>query len=115
MSAQHPRLGRELLDHQLADSDGVLCGKVDDVELVEEDGRLCVAALLSGTGARRHRLPAWLLPLIGGARSDALTRVAWEDVDVLGAVIRLRRPAAPLCLGVADRKAGRRLRRLPGS
>jgi hypothetical protein len=115
MSAQHPRLGREVLDHQLADSDGVLCGKVDDVELVEEDGRLRVAALLSGTGARRHRLPAWLLPLIGGARSDAMTRVGWAEVDVLSAVIRLRRRGATLGLGVADRKAGHRLRRLPGS
>jgi hypothetical protein len=115
MSAQHPRLAREVLDHQLADSEGVLCGKVDDLELADEDGTLNVVALLSGVGARRRRLPGWLLPLIGGARSSAVTRVDWADVDVLGAVIRLRRPAAPLGLGVKDRKAGRRLSRLPGS
>ncbi len=115
MSAQHPRLAREVLDHQLADSEGVLCGKVDDVELVEHNGSLAVAALLSGIGARRRRLPAWLLAIIGGSKRSLITRIGWDDVDVLDAVIRLRRPGTALGLGVKDRNAGRRLSRLPRS
>ena len=51
----------ELLDHQLRDRDGRLCGKVDDLELTRsDDGELYVTALLSGPGT--------LLVRLGGGR-----------------------------------------------
>lgn len=50
-----------LLDRQLVDRDGRLCGKVDDVELQRrDDGTLVVTALLTGPGALGHRLPGVL-------------------------------------------------------
>jgi sporulation protein YlmC with PRC-barrel domain len=61
----HAGLG--LLDRQLVDRTGRLCGKVDDVELSEPDeqGRVYVEAIVCGPGAlltrtgRRH-LGRWL-------------------------------------------------------
>lgn len=48
--------GLHLLDRQLLDRDGVLCGKVDDLELDElDDGSVVVAAVLCGPGALLHR------------------------------------------------------------
>ena len=51
-------LDKELLDHQLLDANGRRCGNVDDLELEESrDGDLVVAAILSGPGLFRDRLP----------------------------------------------------------
>jgi sporulation protein YlmC with PRC-barrel domain len=59
--------GLALLDRQLVDRTGRLCGKVDDVELTEPDerGQVYVAAILTGPGALltrtgHHRLGPWL-------------------------------------------------------
>ncbi len=59
----HPALA--LLDRQLVDREGRLCGKVDDVELTEPDaaGQRYVAAILSGPGALATRLGH---PKLGG-------------------------------------------------
>ena len=63
--------GLQLLDRQLVDREGVLCGKVDDVEIeVDDDGRAYVTAILCGPGALlsrtgRTRRPAcsrWVTP-----------------------------------------------------
>ncbi len=60
----------QLLDRQLVDRDGHLCGKVDDLELAEtSDGRLYVAAILTGPGALlmrmgRRSLGAWLRRIV---------------------------------------------------
>jgi hypothetical protein len=49
----------ELLDRQLRDRDGRLCGKVDDLELTRaESGTIYVTALLSGPGTLWRRLGA---------------------------------------------------------
>jgi hypothetical protein len=50
--------GRELLDHQLVDVDGLLFAKVDDVEFtVPDDGELPeITALLNGPGALANRI-----------------------------------------------------------
>ena len=40
-----------LLDRQLLDPDGELVGKVDDLELSEQDGDLVVSAILTGPAA----------------------------------------------------------------
>jgi hypothetical protein len=49
----------ELLDRQLRDRDGRLCGKVDDLELTRaESGTIYVTALFSGPGTLWRRLGA---------------------------------------------------------
>jgi hypothetical protein len=54
--------GLHLLDKQLVDRDGILCGNVDDLELEErDDGALLVAGLRSGAGALARRLGARVL------------------------------------------------------
>jgi len=56
----------DLLDRQLRDRHGVLCGNVDDLEVEHaEDGRLYVTHIVTGAGAlayrlRRRRLGRWL-------------------------------------------------------
>ena len=59
--------GLQLLDRQLVDRTGRLCGKVDDLELSEPDeqGARHVTAVLSGPGALlsrvgRKRLGGWM-------------------------------------------------------
>jgi hypothetical protein len=48
----------DLLDRQLRDRQGILCGNVDDLELErsEDTGELYVTALVSGPGALLERL-----------------------------------------------------------
>jgi hypothetical protein len=50
--------GLELLDHQLRDRSGRLCGNVDDLELERsaDTGELYVTALVAGPGALLQRL-----------------------------------------------------------
>ena len=46
-----------LLDRQLIDREGRMCGNVDDVEIeIDDDGRAYVSALLSGPGTLAPRL-----------------------------------------------------------
>jgi hypothetical protein len=46
-----------LLDHQMRDRNGRLCGNVDDLELTEsESGELYVRAIVSGPGSLLRRL-----------------------------------------------------------
>ena len=46
-----------LLDRQLIDREGRMCGNVDDVEIdIADDGRAFVSALLSGPGVLAPRL-----------------------------------------------------------
>ena len=53
-----------VLDKQLIDRDGVLCGNVDDLELEESpEGALFVSGIRSGAGALAKRLGA---PVLGG-------------------------------------------------
>ncbi|MEU7983139.1 hypothetical protein AB0B63_32010 [Micromonospora sp. NPDC049081] len=51
------QLGRQLLDRQLVDADGLLLGKVDDVAFApDEQGVPYVAYLLTGQGALGQRI-----------------------------------------------------------
>jgi sporulation protein YlmC with PRC-barrel domain len=50
-----------LLDRQLVDRDGRLCGNVDDLELEERDGTLWVTGLRTGAGSLARRLGATVL------------------------------------------------------
>jgi hypothetical protein len=109
-------LYRQVLDHAVLDADDWLCGVVDDLE-VEGDvgGSLRVTALLVGPGAWVPRLPALLKALLPKLVGTRCVRVPWSEVCVVGEHIRLQSRAAELGLGIADRKLGVRLGKIPGS
>jgi sporulation protein YlmC with PRC-barrel domain len=88
-----------LLDRQVIDSEGGLCGKVDDVELTDERDGLEITGLLTGAAA--------LLPRIGGAvahhwrelkPAEPLRARPWRidmsDVDHLDSAVHLSVPRA---------------------
>jgi hypothetical protein len=107
--------GLELLDVQLSDRDERLCGKVDDVELSEQGGRLVVAALLSGPGAWPNRLPGPLRELARRLLSARVVRIPIAEVGGFDGSIRLNKPAAELGLGLGEEPAARWLARVPGN
>jgi sporulation protein YlmC with PRC-barrel domain len=95
-----------VLDLQLVDIDDRRCGKVDDVELAGEPLR--AVALLVGSGVYPRRMPgrrlAQLARRVVGAETlgGNVVRVPWEEIDAIGATIKLKRPAAELGLGRGD-------------
>jgi sporulation protein YlmC with PRC-barrel domain len=107
-------LGLGILDHQLVDSDGRRCGKVDDLELEGvAEGKPRVVAILTGPGAwrGRGRIGAVLGRLFGGRT----VRVPWDEVEAVEAGVRLRKPASELRLARGDRRAERWIEKLPGA
>ena len=87
----------QLLDHQLIDRDGRLVGKVDDLELTEnDDGEWVVTAILSGPGALGPRLPgvlgrsalAWWRRLHED-RDPQPARIRWSAVAEIGSSVKL--------------------------
>jgi len=106
-------LGLGILDHQLLDSEGRRCGKVDDLELEGiRDGTPRVAAILTGAPAWRRR---GLLGRIAAALARGrAVRIPWEEVKEVHAEVELRRTAEELRLGREDR-ARRIVERIPGS
>lgn len=112
-------LDKQVLDHQLLDCNGRRCGNVDDLELSGGPGEpLVVAAILSGPGEFRTRLPragrpvAWALERLFGR---GVTRIAWSEVSGHEGHIELRQDAGTYGLGAGDDRAGRLIARLPGS
>jgi len=71
-----------ILDHQLVDSDGVNCGKVDDLELtgLDTDSRRVVEILVGGNAWRSRGL---LGRLFGAFRRRCRAR-AWSEVESFG-------------------------------
>ncbi len=107
---------RQVLDHEVVDSNNVPCGMVDDLLVEGGPGEgLRVTALLVGTGAWAERLPSLsgraAKFLFGGRR----VRVPWEEVWVITERVKLKSRASELGLGVADRKASRWIKWLPGA
>lgn len=104
-----------ILDHQIVDSEGRRCGKVDDLELeLREAMEPRVVAIVVGPGAWRRRgrigrLAAWL------ARSDREVRIPWEEVAEVGAGVFLRRAASELGLDRGEAAAAGLIERIPGS
>ena len=87
-----------LLDRQLRDREGRLCGKVDDIELVcADDGQVYVSAVLSGPGhllyrMGRRRAGTWLGKLTTHIERSALDdpgRVPWQRVSSIGSTVDL--------------------------
>jgi sporulation protein YlmC with PRC-barrel domain len=85
----------ELLDRQIVDTDGLMVGKVDDVELEQrEDGRIYVTALLCGPGALGPRLGGALGTIVTSAWSRLAHRsepgrIDWSQVASVETAIRL--------------------------
>jgi hypothetical protein len=107
-------LAQGILDHQLLDSEGRRCGKVDDLELEGiASGRPRAGAILVGAPAWRGRGPlGWLASRVWRGR---LVRVPWTEVSDVGAGVALKRTAAELRLARGEARAGRIVERLPGS
>jgi sporulation protein YlmC with PRC-barrel domain len=89
-------LGLGLVDHQLVDSDGRRCGKVDDLEL---------------TGIRKGR-PQVTGILVGRRRT---VHVPWEEVAKVDSGVHLKRTAAEVRLGRGDVRARKLVAWIPGA
>lgn len=114
MSGREIDLALGLLDHQLLDVEGRLCGKVDDLELEGvQGGDPRVTAILAGPSAWRGR--GRLGRLAASLSRGRLVRVQWEEVADVKAAIVLRKPARQLRLGRGDDRARRWVEKLPGS
>jgi sporulation protein YlmC with PRC-barrel domain len=101
-----------VLDRQLVSADGVLRGKVDDIELEREDGSLRTAAILSGHAAWPARLPALLRKPAARLLHGEVARFEWDEIAEISAVVRLKlkqeevgRRRAPLPTGLGSRLA----------
>jgi sporulation protein YlmC with PRC-barrel domain len=108
-------LAHHVLDHQLLDSRGERCGKVDDVGLVPlEDGSIEVRCVLSGPGALRERMHGsfgrWLVGLAG----DREVAVAWEQVTDVNDHVQLSLPAPVVGLAMGEERAARLVARVLG-
>ncbi|MER7168060.1 hypothetical protein ABT336_18580 [Micromonospora sp. NPDC000207] len=85
MTTVRMQLGQHLLDRQIVDADGLLVGKIDDIEFaVADDGTVFVDALLTGTGVLGQR--------IGGVVGRLLIRVADRLRDRQPSAVRIRYP-----------------------
>jgi sporulation protein YlmC with PRC-barrel domain len=105
-----------VLDHQLVDSEGRRCGKVDELELDGKAGEnLRVVALLVGPGAWRARLPGPLPRLAGRLFARQVVRGPWEAVESVEAAVHLSNTASELGLGRGDDRWRKRIARIPGS
>jgi sporulation protein YlmC with PRC-barrel domain len=105
----------DILEHELIDSDFQPCGKVDDIEIVAEDGQsMKVHAILAGPGAWGSRLPALVRMISDRIAGTKVVRIPWEEVKSIGSHIQLRSRAADLGLNESQRRLAPFFRRIPG-
>jgi sporulation protein YlmC with PRC-barrel domain len=89
-------IGLGLLDHQLVDSEGRRCGKVDDLELEGvREGRPVVKEILVGRRRQVH--------------------VPWDRVAKIDSAVHLKGTARELRLGRGDDRPRAWLERIPGA
>jgi sporulation protein YlmC with PRC-barrel domain len=107
--------GLQLLDRQIIDRDGKLCGNVDDLELTPtKDGKsLYVSAIHSGPGALSFRLGhrtlgAWLQRMHEQVDTDPprLRPIPFDRVTELGSAITVDAPAEELPASAVDKWVG---------
>lgn len=113
MKPGHADLGRSLLDAQIYDVDHLECGKVDEIELLIEDGAMRVTSIRTGPGVAARRLPGPLSRLALRILGGASTRIPWQEVEIVEDRVKLRIQARERGLGKADRAAARWIRPLP--
>src|SRR3954469_17597289 len=102
-----------IFDHQLVDSDGRNCGKIDDLEIVGLDGDSPeVAEILVGGNAWRSRGP---LGRLAARLSGDAVHVPWAEVAAITSVLQPRRPSPELRLDRGDVRWSSLLSRIPGS
>ncbi len=97
MTGRVLRISVQLLDRQLVDRDDLMCGKVDDVEIVVDgDGNAHVAALLSGPGVLagrmgHRRFGAWRERMESALESPGqrATRIPMADVRRIDHAVHL--------------------------
>ncbi len=114
----------DLLDKQVVDRNGLMCGKVDDVELTREaDGTVLVTALLIGPIALAPRfggrIGTWLSDLARHAAGDLERpphRVVMSHVVEIHSAIKLDVSGTDLDLVKGDQwVADHLIGRLPGA
>jgi sporulation protein YlmC with PRC-barrel domain len=114
-------LAYRILDDQLVDVDGRRCGRADDIEFeggLGDPPRLY--AIISGSGSWHRRFPR---PLRGigarvfgsGVSGTDVIRVPWNQIDEIGAVLKLKAKARELGLGQGDYSEGVRVAHWPKS
>lgn len=107
-------LGLGVLDHQLVDSEGRNCGKVDDLDLGALAGEAApeVRAILVGGNAWHGR---GLLGRLAARLGGNAVHIPWSEVADVGPVVELKRTAAELRLGRGDERARRLVNWIPGA
>jgi sporulation protein YlmC with PRC-barrel domain len=116
-------LALHLLDRQVLDTAGRFVAKVDDVELVEREGQLYVAALLTGPQALGPRLGGllgrwlvWLSAGLGRGDTSLPGRIGLELVTDIGPQITVARSRRELGVHVnEDRARAYLVSRIPGA
>lgn len=107
-------LGLGILDHQLLDSEGRRCGKVDDLVLEGmAEGEPRVTEILVGPAAWAGR--GRLATLASKLSRGRVVHVPWAEVKAIDPDVELRKPAHELRLGRGDDRARRYIEKLPGS
>ena len=124
MSARVLELQRDLLDRQIVGTDGALLGKVDDLELLEdEEGRLQVTALLVGPDPLGRRLNrrrgGWLRSIanrLDSSPTPGVRRLDYALVVDVGSAVTVTLPvdAEPVS-ALESWMADHIIRRIPGS
>jgi sporulation protein YlmC with PRC-barrel domain len=108
-------VGLNVLDHQLIDSEGRRCGKVDDLALEGGPGdELVVAAILVGPDVWPGR-SLWLGRLAAWIARGGRHRIPWEEVDRVQSHVKLKRTASELGLGRGDDRLRPLVERIPGA
>jgi hypothetical protein len=104
MSGDELDLAYRVLDLDLVDSDGIRCGKVDDLEFDGAPGEPAyVSAVVTGIGALPARFPRRLRELASRVFRGGETCVAWDQVEDFDAAVELATTAVELGLGRGDR------------
>jgi sporulation protein YlmC with PRC-barrel domain len=104
-----------ILDHQLLDSEGRRCGKVDDLAIEGGPGEKAeVVAILCGPDVWRGRvrlLGRIAARLGGGGR----VRIPWSEVAEVESHVRLKKSATDYGLGRVDDRLRPWVQRIPGA
>ena len=88
------KLVSQLLDLPIIDKDERSCGIVDDVELTGSAGKeMWIKALLVGPAAYAGRMPRWLYWVTRKIAGDRVATIPAEQVDEIGAVVKLKAKA----------------------
>jgi hypothetical protein len=108
-------LGRNLLDHQLLDSNDRRCGNVDDLAIEGGPGEKAeVTAILVGPGVWPQRA-GWIGRIAGTLGGGKRTSVPVKEIERIDSAVHLRKSAPDYGLGAPDDRLRPLLRKIPGS